>query len=51
MASAADNLAKRLAAGEIHKVKVYDKAAPQQRPVMQPVPEQQRTQERAAPVR
>ena len=31
MAAAADNLARRLAAGEVHKVKVYDKAAPQQR--------------------
>lgn len=51
MVAAADNLAKRLAAGEVHKVKVYDKAAPQQRPVVQPVPERQRAQERATPVR
>lgn len=51
MVAAADNLAKRLAAGEVHKVKVYDKTAPQQRPVVRPAPEQQRTRERAAPVR
>jgi len=51
MAAAADNLAKRLAAGEVHKVKVYDKAAPQQQPVVRPVPEQQRARERAAHVR
>lgn len=51
MAAAADNLAKRLAAGEVHKVKVYDKAAPQQQPVVRPAPEQQRTRERAAHVR
>lgn len=49
MTAAADNLAKRLAAGEVHKVKVYDKAAPQQRPAVRPAPEQQRTRERAAP--
>jgi hypothetical protein len=51
MAAAADNLAKRLAAGEVHKVKVYDKAAPQQQPVVRPAPEQQRARERTAPVR
>ena len=51
MAAAADSLAKRLAAGEVHKVKVYDKAAPQQRPVVRPAPEQQRARERAAPIR
>jgi hypothetical protein len=51
MTAAADNLAKRLAAGEVHKVKVFDKAAPQQRPVVRPTPEPQRVQERAAPVR
>ena len=51
MAAAADNLAKRLAAGEVHKVKVYDKAAPQQQPVVRPTPEQQRARERTAHVR
>ncbi|MFO1219620.1 MAG: LPD7 domain-containing protein [Burkholderiaceae bacterium] len=51
MAAAADNLAKRLAAGEVHKVKVYDKAAPQQQPVVRPVPEQQRARDRTAHVR
>lgn len=55
MAAAEKNLAKRLAAGEVHKVKVYDKAAPQQQQVVRPAPEQQRqqrTRERtAAPVR
>jgi len=51
MAAAADNLAKRLAAGEVHKVKVYDKAAPQQQPVVRPAPEQQHARERAAPIR
>ena len=51
MAAAAQNLAKRLAAGEIHKVKVYDRTAASQRPVVRQTPEQQRTRERAAPVR
>ncbi|MEF7616933.1 LPD7 domain-containing protein [Aquincola sp. MAHUQ-54] len=54
MAAAAENLAKRLAAGEVHKVKVYDKAAPQQQPLvkaLRPGPEQQRARERTAPVR
>jgi Large polyvalent protein-associated domain 7 len=52
MAAAADNLAKRLAAGEVHKVKVYDKAAQQQQqPVVRPAPEQQRARERTAHVR
>jgi hypothetical protein len=51
MAAAADNLAKRLAAGEVHKVKVYDKTAPQQQPVVRPATEQQRARERAAHVR
>lgn len=51
MAAAADNLAKRLAAGEVHKIKVYDKAVPQQQPVVRPTPEQQRARERTAHVR
>jgi hypothetical protein len=51
MAAAADKLAQRLRDGQAPKVKVYDKAAPSQRPVVVPVPEMQRTRERAAPVR
>jgi hypothetical protein len=51
MAAAAENLARRLAAGEIHKVKVYDRAAEPQRPIVRPSPEQQRARERAAPTR
>jgi hypothetical protein len=51
MTAAADNLARRLAAGEVHRVKVYDKSAPQQRPVVRPTPEQQRGRERATPIR
>lgn len=52
MAAAADNLAMRLAAGEVHKVKVYDKSAPQQQqPFVRAVPEQQRAREHAAHVR
>lgn len=51
MAAAAANLAKRLAAGEVHKVKVYDKAAPSQPVVTRPTPEPQRGRERTALVR
>lgn len=51
MAAATDNLAQRLREGQSIKVKVYDKAAPSQRPVFMPTPEVQRTRERAAPVR
>jgi hypothetical protein len=51
MAAAAENLARRLGAGEVHKVKVYDRTAEPQRPVVRPGPEQQRTRERAAPTR
>lgn len=51
MAAAAANLAKRLAAGEVHKVKVYDKAAPSQRVVTRPAPEPQRGREHSALVR
>ncbi len=51
MTAAAENLAKRIAAGEVHKVKVYDKGAPQQQPVVRPAPEQQRARERTAHVR
>ena len=51
MAAAADKLAQRMRDGQALKVKVYDRAAPSQRPVVVPVPEVQRTRERAAPVR
>ena len=37
--------------GHTLKVKVYDKNAPSQRPAVVPKQEQQRTRERAAPVR
>jgi hypothetical protein len=37
--------------GQSIKVKVYDRSAPSQRPVVVPTPEVQRTRERAAPVR
>jgi hypothetical protein len=33
MSAAAENLAARLRAGEVHKVKVYDKSAPVQQAV------------------
>jgi hypothetical protein len=51
MAAAAENLAKRVLAGEIHKVKVYDRAAAPQRPVLRPTPEHLRAREPAARVR
>ncbi len=51
MAAATEKLAQRLRDGQAPKVKVYDKAAPSQRPVVMPMPEVQRTRERAAPVR
>jgi len=51
MAAATEKLAQRLRDGQAPKVKVYDKAAPSQRPVVIPAPEVQRTRERAAPVR
>jgi hypothetical protein len=51
MAAAAEKLAQRLRDGQAPKVKVYDKAAPSQRPVVVAVPEAQRTRERATPVR
>ncbi|KQW76460.1 LPD7 domain-containing protein [Methylibium sp. Root1272] len=51
MAAATEKLAQRLRDGQAPKVKVYDKAAPSQRPAVMPVPEVQRTRERAAPVR
>jgi hypothetical protein len=51
MAAATEKLAQRIRDGQAPKVKVYDKAAPSQRPVVVPTPEQQRVRERAAPVR
>ncbi|WP_287983253.1 LPD7 domain-containing protein [Piscinibacter sp.] len=49
--AATEQLAKRVREGQVPKVKVYDKAAPSQRPVVVPTPEAQRTRERAAPMR
>ena len=51
MAAATEKLAQRLREGQSIKVKVYDKAAPSQRPIVVPTPEVQRARERAAPVR
>jgi len=51
MAAATEKLAQRLRDGQVPKVKVYDKAAPSQRPVLVPGTEVQRTRDRAAPVR
>ena len=51
MVAATEKLAQRMREGQSIKVKVYDKAAPSQRPVVMPTPEAQRTRERAAPVR
>jgi Large polyvalent protein-associated domain 7 len=51
MAAATEQLAQRLRDGQSLKVKVYDKAAPSQRPVVVPTPEVQRSRERAAQVR
>lgn len=51
MAAAAENLARRLREGQVHKVKVFDKSAPSQRAPVVPTREVQRAQERAAPTR
>lgn len=51
MAAATEKLAQRIRDGNTLKVKVYDKNAPSQRPTVVPKQEQQRTRERAAPVR
>ncbi len=51
MTAAAENLAQRLREGQTVRVKVYDKAAPSQRPITVPTPEVQRSRERTAPVR
>ena len=42
MAAATEKLAQRIRDGQVPKVKVYDKAAPSQRPVVVPTPEMQR---------
>ncbi|HRH88442.1 MAG TPA: hypothetical protein PLO41_16475 [Rubrivivax sp.] len=49
MAAATEKLAQRIRDGQVPKVKVYDKAAPSQRPVVVPTPEMQRARDRAAP--
>jgi len=49
MAAATEKLAQRIRDGQVPKVKVYDKAAPSQRPAGVPTPEVQRSRERAAP--
>ena len=51
MAAATEKLAQRIREGQAPRVKVYDKAAPSQRPIVVPTPEVQRTRERAAPGR
>jgi Large polyvalent protein-associated domain 7 len=48
MAAATEKLAQRIRDGHVPKVKVYDKSAPSQRPVVVPTPEMQRTRDRAA---
>ncbi len=49
LAAAAEKLVQRTRNGQAPRVKVYDRAAPSQRPAMVPTPEQQRSRERAAP--
>jgi hypothetical protein len=51
MVAAAEKLAQRIREGQVPKVRLYDKNAPSQRPVVAPQPEQQRARERAAPAR
>jgi hypothetical protein len=51
LAAAAENLAQRVRSGQVHKVKVFDRAAPSQRPTVVRMPEPQRARERAAPTR
>ena len=51
MVAAAEKLEQRIRAGQAPKVKVYDKAAPSQRPAIVPTPEKQRARDRAAPTR
>ena len=49
MAAATEKLAQRIRDGQAPRVRVFDKAAPSQRPVVTPTPELQRARERAAP--
>ena len=46
MAAAAENLAARTRQGEVHRIKVYDKSAPSQVPLITPSREVRREQER-----
>ena len=47
MAAAAEKLARRLRKGESHRVKIYDRSAPSQRPVPAPTRDPQRAREHA----
>ncbi len=49
MAAATEKLSQRIRDGQAPKVKVYDKSAPSQRPVVVPTPEIQRSRDRTAP--
>lgn len=49
MAAATEKLAQRIRNGQAPKIKVYDKAAPSQRPAAVPTPELQRSRERVSP--
>lgn len=51
MIAAAENLTQRLRAGQVHKVKVFDKAGPSSRIAPVLARDHQRSQERAAPAR
>jgi hypothetical protein len=51
MVAAAEKLEQRIRAGQAPKVKVYDPAAPSQRPAVTPTIDRQRTRDRAAPTR
>ena len=51
MVAAAEKLAQRIRDGQNPKVRVFDKNAPSQRPVVTPQQDQQRGRERAAPAR
>lgn len=49
LAAATEKLAQRIRDGHTPKVKVYDQAAPSQRPAVAPPPEMQRTRNRTGP--
>ncbi len=51
MVAAAEKLEQRIRAGQAPRVKIYDPAAPSQRPVVTPTLDKQRTRDRAAPTR